>query len=168
MLDRAHQREILEALAHLFPEGSYDIDALLNRPGTTERQTLVNVQYLAEHGLVSSGYKRRGTISDDGFMAMGETCITATGLDLLADDGGMGAVLGVVTIKIHDDTLRQLIERKVLDSDLPPPDKQRLLGQLRELPSEAIKHLALKLLDKGLENGPQAIAWLESAYRSLG
>ncbi len=168
MLDRAHQREILEALARLFPEGSHDMDELLNRPNTTARQTLVNVQYLAGHDLVSSGYKRRGTISDDGFMAMGETCITAKGLDLLADDGGMGAVLGVVTIKIHDDTIRQLIERKVLDSDLPPPDKKRLLGQLRELPSETIKHLALKLVDKGLENGPQAIEWLQTAFRSLG
>jgi len=168
MLDRAHQREILEALARLFPEGSYELDKLLNRPGTTARQTLVNTQYLAEHGLVNSGYKRRGTISDDGFMAMGETCITAKGLDLLADDGGMGAVLGVVTIKIHDDTIRQLIERKVLDSDLPSPDKQRLLGQLRELPSEAIKHLALKLVDKGLETGSQAIGWLQTAFDSLG
>jgi hypothetical protein len=168
MLDRTHQREILEALAGLFPEGSYDVDALLNRPDTTTQQTLVNVQYLAEHGLLSSGYKRMSTISNNGFYAAGETSITAKGLDLLADDGGLGAVLGVVTIKIHDDTIRQLIERRVLESDLPPPDKKRLIDQLQSLPGETIKHLALKLVDKGLANGPQAIEWLESAYRSLG
>lgn len=168
MLDRAHQREILEALARLFPQGSDDIDALLGRPDTTARQTLANVQYLAEHGLLTSGYQRLGTLGDDSFIPVGETCITARGLDLLEDDGGLGAILGVVMIKIHDDTLRQLIERRVLDSDLPPPDKKRLLDQLRVLRAETIKHLALKLVDKGLEGGPQAIAWLEIALRSLG
>ena len=78
-------------------------------------------------------------------------------MDFLADDGGLSAILGVVTIKLHDDTIKSLIESKILESDLPEPEKKRFLDHLRELPGEATKHLVLKLVDLGLEKAPTAI-----------
>lgn len=70
----------------------------------------------------------------------------------------MGAILGVVTIRLHDDTIKELIQAKILRSDLPETEKKRYLDQLRELPAETTKHLVLKLVDLGLEKGPEAIA----------
>ena len=52
-------------------------------------------------------------------------------------------------------------------SDLPAPEKKRLSDQLRALPAEATKHLTLRLLDKAMEAGPQAMQWLEAYLRSL-
>jgi len=86
--------------------------------------------------------------------------ITASGLDFLAEDGGLSAILGVVTIKLHDDTIKELIGLRIQESELPPSDKKRFLDNLRELPGETTKHLVMKLVDMGLEATPQALALL--------
>lgn len=83
--------------------------------------------------------------------------ITAKGMDFLADDGGLSAVLGVVTIKLHDDTIKALIEARILASSLPEPEKKRLIDRLRELRAETTKHLVLKLVDLGLDKSQEAI-----------
>jgi hypothetical protein len=59
--------------------------------------------------------------------------ITARGLDFLEDDGGLGAILNVVTIRLEADTLRQLLETKINASDMPEADKQTLLAKLKIL-----------------------------------
>jgi hypothetical protein len=78
-------------------------------------------------------------------------------MDFLADDGGLSSILGVVTVKLHEDTLKQLIGQRITESDLPAPEKSKLLEQLKTLPGEAIKHLTLKLVDAGLANWPIAV-----------
>lgn len=78
--------------------------------------------------------------------------LTHKGFDFIQDGGGLGAILDVVTVKLHEDTLKAIIESKLLASDLPEPEKKRFLSQLRELAGEATKHLALKLLDAGMDN----------------
>ncbi|GJI89905.1 hypothetical protein RugamoR1_30680 [Rugamonas sp. R1(2021)] len=93
--------------------------------------------------------------------------ITAAGLDFLADDGGLTAILGTVTVKLHDDTIRNLIETRIQDSDLPPEEKTGLLHQLKELRGESIKHLTMKLLDAGLENLPAALPLIQKALGGL-
>ncbi|WNB79610.1 MULTISPECIES: hypothetical protein [unclassified Stenotrophomonas] len=99
----------------------------------------------------------------DGRLTLSFAKITAKGMDFLAGDGGLGAILGVVTIKLHEETLRHLIEAKVLESDLPQTQKQRLLDQLRQLPAETTKHLATQLVDAGLKNWPAAFLLLRNA-----
>lgn len=93
--------------------------------------------------------------------------ITAKGIDFLADDGGLSAILGVVTIKFHDDAIRQLVEAKILQSDAPEAEKQGLIQALRQAPADSIKHLTTRLLDAGLENLPRAVqivqTWIQSA-----
>jgi hypothetical protein len=84
-------------------------------------------------------------------------------MDFLADDGGLGAILGVVTIKLHDDTIRELIASKIMDAPLSQPDKQKLLDQLRALRGDSIKHLTMKLLDAGLENWTAALPVIQKS-----
>ena len=87
--------------------------------------------------------------------------ITAAGLDFLADDGGLSAILGVVTIKLHDETIRQLIETRIQSAVLPETTKSHLLKSLREAPGETVKLLTEKLLDASLSSWPAAIAVIQ-------
>lgn len=160
-IDRLAQKHILEQLSAAYPNQVSTEQG--ERLGTDKAALYFHLAYLEEHGLVVCQWSRNISSS-------GKTCIsakiTAKGLDFIAEDGGLSAVLGVVTIKIHDDTLRQLIAARIDQSDLAAPDKKRLTDRLRELPADAIKHLTLKLVDKGLERGPEAIAWLEKLMQS--
>src|SRR5882672_5223716 len=53
--------------------------------------------------------------------------ITVKGLDFLQDDGGLGAILNVVTVRFEAETLRALIEAKVDASDEPPEQKSAMV-----------------------------------------
>ncbi|MBB5675546.1 hypothetical protein [Xanthomonas arboricola] len=156
LLDRALQRQLLETLTAAYPAGldSRELGHLVQ--GNALR---VNITYLAEHGLVAARFFDDMSEGPQ----LGSAKVTAKGIDFLADDGGLGAILGVVTIKLHEDTLLRLIESKVRDSDLPPTQKTRLLDQLRKLPAETTKHLAMKLVDAGLKHAPDALQLLQNA-----
>ena len=146
-LDRSLQLDLLKKLAEAYPNTT-DVQRWESElPGASK-----NLAYLDEHGLCELKLLQ-ALGGNKPFMAR----ITAKGMDFLADDGGLSAILGVVTIKLHDDTIKSLIESKILQSDLPEPEKKRLLDQLRELPAETTKHLVLKLVDLGLEKAPTAI-----------
>ncbi|WP_282361245.1 hypothetical protein [Pseudomonas sp. PS01300] len=159
-LDRALQYEILTALAAKYPGqigNPYEI-------GDDPDATTKNIYYLAEHGLIRAKFsKELSALIQKPYLAS----ITSAGLDFLADDGGLSAILGVVTVKLHEDTLRQLIAAKIEASALPEAEKRPLLQVVRELPGEAIKHLSTKLLDLGLENLPGATALIYTALQSV-
>ncbi len=159
-LDRELQRSILQVLADAYPYGSSATLKAIDQLGE-EEMLIANMLYLEEHGLLKAGVMR--ALGGKVLFNSAQLKITAKGLDFLADDGGLSAILGVVTIKIHDDTLKSLIEAKILQSDLPQPDKKRWLDQLRELPAETTKHLVLKLVDMGLANAPAALGAIGSA-----
>jgi hypothetical protein len=152
LLDRDFQRELLILAADKYPQPAPLIQGL-----ALERRTRVNVAYLDEHGLIkaiySSTHGRR--VPPSGVL------ITAKGIDFLADDGGLSAILGVVTVKLHEETLKELVAAKIDASDLPPAEKAKFLTQLRELPGETTKHLVLKLVDAGLENWHKALPLLQ-------
>lgn len=154
-LDRKLQHEILQRLADAFPNDA--MHAFREIEKTCDEETLVaNMLYLEEHGLIVSGISR--ALGGEAIINTGQLRATSRGMDFLLDDGGLSAVLGVVTIKLHDDTLKSLIEARILQSDLSQPDKKKYLDALRELPAETTKHLVLKLVDMGLAAGPAAIA----------
>lgn len=156
-LDRAYQRQILEDLAAIYPDRA---DWRVQMSTLLEEQIhryAANITYLAEHGLVDIGKRYQTGEYADALIPV----ITARGMDFLADDGGLSAILGVVTVKLHEDTLKELIGQRIADSDLPAAEKGKLLDQLKSLPGEAIKHLALKLVDAGLANWPIALQAIE-------
>ena len=150
LLDRTLQLSILERYSEVYPNGTYE-----KWPAIGEDQQVVaaNLFYLQEHGLI----KVRGQLATDGGLVYQGGSITAKGMDFLADDGGLSAILGVVTIKLHDDTIKALIEARILASNLPEPEKKRLIDRLRELRAETTKHLVLKLVDLGLDKSQEAI-----------
>lgn len=156
-LDRALQRQMLGLLAETYPHPA-DL-----KPAEIDGDKYeANLHYLMEHGLVVAK-----TLATTTMIKFGRPTITAAGMDFLADDGGMSAILGVVTVRLHDDTIRELIAERIQESDLPAEEKTGLLHQLKELRGESIKHLTMKLLDAGLENAPKAIPLIQSALESL-
>jgi len=166
-LDRELQRAILLRLRDVFPALDVELfNALAGNDTDRENAVGANLFYLMQHGLVENN-PRHFSVSRNGDYGFSGVRISAQGLDFLEEDGGLSSILGVVTIKLHDDTIKSLIESRIRESDLPQPEKQRYIDQLRELPAETTKHLVLKLVDLGLEKGPAAIAvigtWLKSA-----
>lgn len=156
-LDRQYQRELLTKLAEAYPQRC-NVDQLLAQASDEEKSRYAtNMTYLEEHGLVISGI----TENFSG-LRLDNPSITAAGMDFIADDGGLTAVLNTVTIKLHDETLRELIGRKIEAAPLSPADKKKWTAQLRALPADAIKHLTMKLLDKGLEHAPDALQTIGS------
>ena len=157
-INRDTQRRLLELLA---PQFDHFVDLQHeDRLGFERADMDFQLAYLEEHGLVEC--KRAGM---DRIIIMAR--ITAKGLDFLEEDGGLSAILGVVTIRLHDDTIKELIAQKILESDLAQPDKRRYLDALRELPAETTKHVVLKLVDMGLAAGPKAMEWLGKQLPAL-
>ncbi|WP_229439423.1 MULTISPECIES: hypothetical protein [Neisseria] len=111
-----------------------------------------NLQYLAEHGLV---------VCEDKTLITATVKITAKGIDFLADDGGLSAILGVVTVKLHSDTIQALIAAKIDQAEIPDEEKGRLKTELGK-----IKDTALSTLTENAINAipaTQLIAFLKSA-----
>lgn len=153
-LDRGVQRALLQKLFDVYPQVLQYEELQEVAPGSS---CDVNLHYLAEHGLLRM--QVHPTL-EKSFIA--DICITAKGLDFLQDDGGLSAILGVVTVRLHEDTLMQLLTQRIEGSNLPQPEKQRYIDQLRELPAETTKHLVLKLVDAGLENWHKALPLLQN------
>ena len=143
-LDRQLQRELLEYLRSKYPEPNEDI--LLEE--FKDREDLWgNVKYLMEYGLIE-GTPRIVLDAPYSIIVKG---ITAKGLDFLEDDGGLGAILGTVTVRFDAESLRELIEKRVLSLNLPHDQKETALAELKKLPVEALKIAVGKLLERGLE-----------------
>ena len=157
LLDRDKQLHYLQRIAEAYPEPVPTFEWSAEDPLCY--QTL---HYLSEHGLIEGTLNR--PINGRGRYI--EAKATARGLDFLSKDGGLSAVLGIVEIRLHDDTVKSLIALKIHEASLPAHEKQRYLDLLRELPAESTKHLVLKLLDLGLEKGQVAISALGSFLMS--
>jgi len=163
-LDRDLQRKILVGLRELAPYGSDRIEEDLNLLDYERNKLITNLLYLEEHGLIRHGLERQDYVGGEpAYFQHQPAQITADGLDFLEADGGLSAILGVLTVRLHDDTIKTLIEAKILESDLSPADKQKFSARLRSLPADATKHLVMKLLDLGLEKSPAALGAIGTA-----
>lgn len=152
-LDREWQNIILQHAAESYPE-DLDLEALPTSIDVSDIKFYANLQYLEDHKLIEPDSYG---ISLDNIYFVEFIKITAKGLDFLANDGGLSAILNVVTVKFEADTLKAILEKRINQADLAPADKKSMIDVLRELPAESIKHLTTKLLDEGLENLPNAI-----------
>lgn len=152
MLNREIQKNLLEILCNEFPDPVISPSEMFG--ADFEEEAEFNLHYLQEHELVRlklSGSKEIGTLTYPIFSAS----ITGKGIDFLEDDGGLTAILGVVTIKLHSETLSAL-EGKILASEnLPPEEKTRLLDRLRSLPEEGAKTLVQEIVKAGLNRAPE-------------
>ncbi len=153
--NRKVELEILQKLLSQYPR-QVDVQQWKNDFPEFDKE----IHYLHEHELIECKFFQ--TLSDM-FPKPITAKISHKGVDFLTDDGGLSAILGVVTIKLHNDTIKYLIESKILSStELNQPEKQKYIAQLRSLPADATKHVVLKLAEKGLENFPTVLTWISN------
>jgi hypothetical protein len=81
------------------------------------------------------------------------------GSEASADDGGLSAILGVVTVKLHADTVRDLIAAKIEAAPIPSEEKSALRKHLGALPETVLRAATTDLVRAGLNNLPDAIHW---------
>lgn len=163
LIDRDLQRALLNQLRDAYPD---NIEFKVHREDVAERANGVNLAYLMEQGLVAGTADHR-YVEDQAKTY--SVRITARGLDFLADDGGLGAILGIVTVRLHDDTIRDLLLARVDDDRHVSEDEKRgLRAAIRGLPAEALKEVVKEAVKLGLGRVDQLQPWLEHAARVVG
>lgn len=152
--DRERQNHILKVLYDCYPNSAGMVHGSGFNFGITDDNDLVaNLFYLEGHGLIVSGV----FASSDGFAWDNyQTRIKPKGIDFIRDDGGIGAVLNVQTIRLHSDTL-VTIESIISAANLPESERKGLISKLRELPVSAITHLTNELTLKAVLAAPAAL-----------
>jgi len=166
ILNRTLQKEILEKLRDQYGDpGGVILSELIfsNHPEVTQNLG-PNAAYLGEHGLLTYS---DNSPANNGSWYVSElpVRITAKGLDFLEQDGGLSAILGTVTVKLHADTIRDMLKAKIISSQLPREEKKRFIDTLKELPGEALKTVTNKLVEKACEN-PQAVINVLTGFMS--
>lgn len=166
--DRQLQNDILTACMRAYPH-SADFLYYLNTSveacwdlSNTEAQSKLhaNLVYLAEHNLI----KLNANPQDSPLHILENITATAKGIDFLLDDGGLGAILDVQTVRLHNDTLIAL-EDIIRVANIPEEQQKGLIAKLRDLPADALKHLTLQLLTQGILNLPHALQIIQTALR---
>ncbi|WP_375591582.1 hypothetical protein [Chitiniphilus eburneus] len=156
LLDRALQQDLLLELAQL---GRLDQVAVQQLSLAKHPDLSMHLVYLEQEGLVKNISTRT---MDDGKTKVLSSAITNEGMNFLAGDGGISAILKVVTVRLHEDTLAQLLEHHLQQVAADQPDKAGFLDQLRSLPADAIKHVTLDLLAKGVAQLPATLPLLQT------
>lgn len=163
-LDRALQKRILIGLAATYPSGTYDMAHVL-QPEVVEEKTLIStLHYLDEHGLISSGFKMQEYVGGENrWLEHDRTNITAAGLDFIADDGGLGAILNTVTVKIDAGQWAELLASKVesLES-VSHEERSEIAKAIRKLPATAIEKVSGKMLDWAVDHAGDALPLLRT------
>jgi DNA-binding PadR family transcriptional regulator len=155
-LDRNLQRRMLKALEDKYPSH----DTQFTRTFEHETGYMPNLHYLKEHGLLTGAPTKT---SHD----LLNIKITAAGLDFLADDGGISAILRTVTVKLDAEQFRQMLTAKVASLSLEEEKKSSILGTIRSLPGEVLNKLAIKLIEKGVEHDfLEILRWLSPSSSS--
>lgn len=164
-LDRQYQNDLLTFLLNDYPgyEKAYEYCNKLQKED--EDKYMANVVYLQNHELVEDGAELQ-------FSADGRTYyrysafpqITHKGIDFMLQDGGLSAILNVQTIKLHEETIRDLLNTAITASNLSEAEKTSVKGVLAQMSIEGLKSLTTKLLDKGISNLPALIQQVQNIF----
>ncbi|HAV4582172.1 TPA: hypothetical protein JIS19_08330 [Acinetobacter baumannii] len=166
LLDRQLQLELMSKMAEVYPS-SYDFsDQIKNSNEDQLKRSYANLYYLQSHELLEpKSIHLRFELGGSGsrLFTLGLPRLTEKGADFMANDGGLSAILGVVTVKFEADQLRMILQSKIMATVLPPADKHKLIDGLRSLSSESIKHLTTKIVDLGWDNLGTLIRIIQSS-----
>ncbi|KPN73381.1 hypothetical protein [Neisseria sp. 74A18] len=99
-----------------------------------------NILYLTQHGLIETEIN-----GFDSWMLYIQ--ITHKGIDFLQQDGGLSAILGVVTVKLHSDTIQELLAAKIDQADITEAEKGRLKTELGKIKDAALGKLTENAID---------------------
>lgn len=164
-LDREFQLQVLQYLVGNQPDGVRGIPEL---PGATgegaQRKLISTLRYLADHGLIVNGYRMNEYVDGNSVWIPAErTRITAKGLDFLADDGGLGAILGVVTIRVDATQWAEHLASRVEQLQTATPhERSQIAKAIRSLPAKAIEKLSGKMLDWAVDHAEDALPLLRT------
>ncbi|HEX3897055.1 MAG TPA: hypothetical protein VHW73_12665 [Rudaea sp.] len=105
-LDREYQLRILKAAADIYPQPLFVHEELAGRSGGDIE---LNCAYLEEHDLVRLNWVG----SENSGRVVLSVLVTATGMDYLANDGGLPAILNVLTIRLESDAVKKIFIERV-------------------------------------------------------
>lgn len=167
-LDRQLQRNILSYLQPIYPEQINDrniatalfpdyaftfdvkVDESLARAMDLEitagdhlfLKIQKNLHYLNQSGLIDIKFNQ--TVS----YKILNCSINNRGIDFLEDDGGLSAILHVVTVKLHADTIKALILAKIeADNSLNEEEKSSLKEALNTIGQTALTTITEKAIE---------------------
>ncbi len=152
VMDRDLQRALLLKMREAYPRM---IRGFPTERGITD-EAVKACLYLSSHGLCKANISK----GMNGHISWAGAEITAAGLDFLEDDGGLTAILGVVTVKLHAETIRQLVASKIENSELPEEEKSLLRKHLAGLSQTALQAGTSDLVRMGLDHLPNVAHWL--------
>ncbi|STZ75556.1 hypothetical protein [Bergeriella denitrificans] len=159
-INRKMQNSILQHLTHHYPaEPSNDFyNELIQTYGKSE--AVGNILYLEMHDLLSCNKALYiGTDIPDILWQTAQP--TQKAFDFLADDGGLSAILGVVTVKLHSDTIQDLLTAKIEQADnITPTEKSRLKSLVGKMGDAALAKFTEKAIDA--VTSPQIISLLQN------
>jgi len=121
-----------------------------------EHDIAATVMYLQRHGLIETGTQ----MGIGGYISWGYIDITHKGIDFMRPDGGLGALLNVVTVRLHEDSIKALFIDRINKSTEPDSVKKSLSKQVRDLPAEGLKTLTTTALQAALTHLPDAMSLL--------
>lgn len=147
-LDRKLQNGVLQLLTVAYPQMLSDdelywfyIEEKFNQPQTWEeiqlfiqqpkdklanRHLKANLTYLQEHDVIRA--------------VNGKFQATAKGIDLIANDGGLSAILQMQKVTLDAESLKLLVQT------LSQSQKQTILDQVQSIPVEMLKEWLLEAL----------------------
>uniref|UniRef100_I2Q5D6 Uncharacterized protein n=1 Tax=Desulfovibrio sp. U5L TaxID=596152 RepID=I2Q5D6_9BACT len=156
MDDRELQGEILRYLSAKYP-GKAQTEEI---PGNEKDNFDRCMCYLKEHELIDFGIIKAFRASDN-FINIK---ISAKGIDFLADDGGLGAILDVVTIRIHPDSIKDIIATKIDSSSISVERKSKLKEAIKDAPSIMVTEALKRLTGMAFDHGPAAFDYLQKTF----
>ena len=160
IINRPAQHTLLKQLEEHFPKALSLKRLAALVPGLDEEALFRNLIYLVGHGLIEQKVQLQpGYYSDDSTKFL-VYAITSNGIDFLAADGGVAAILSTVTVKLHDDTLRALLLAKI-DASVPDAStKSRLRKAVEEMSNAGLKEIGTEAVKAGIQNAPDFAHWL--------
>lgn len=163
ILDRELQRKLLTNLSEVYPF-RYDFSKDFQYGSVDYEKAVANLYYLQSHGLVTDkSVFVSQSLGGRGQVQFGSAEITHKGMDFLADDGGLSAILGTVTIKFETEQLRAILAAKIMSSDLSSERKNTMVDAIKQLPAEGLKHLTMKIVDVGWDNLDSLMALIQGS-----
>jgi hypothetical protein len=101
------------------------------------------IQIVRGDSVSTTAWEASGTYGLDHHLSFSLPKITARHLDFLADDGALSVILGVVTVKIHEESLRALLLTRAASlSNSSPEERPFVVEAVRNLPARSIQIVA--------------------------
>lgn len=162
MLDRNYQKELLEDLRECYPaevggdllrdrhnemnsDGVADGFIVQTETEAASQKLLFTLNYLHEHGLIKTTHGNLSTFVPN-------ARITAKGIDFLANDGGLSAILNTVTVKFDLDNVRELVETGLLTANVPEEKQGALKKAIQEAPGTVLQTAVSTIVGQGMSS----------------